>query len=131
MRTPGSSRGLHEISRLATRYGANPLTLAGLAGMGDLVLTCTGSLSRNRTLGCDPVRVGLPEAIESLNGQVAEVTRNRRYGVWSGTTRSRCPSGETVACLADERSARRMWAVERPRFERLSQRLRNTLSSVV
>ena len=67
------TRGLHEINRLATRYGANPLTLAGLAGMGDLVLTCTGSLSRNRTLG---YAIGegrsTQEAIESLNGQVAE-----------------------------------------------------------
>ena len=45
------TRGLHEIGRLATRLGGNPLTLAGLAGMGDLVLTCTGDLSRNRTVG--------------------------------------------------------------------------------
>jgi glycerol-3-phosphate dehydrogenase (NAD(P)+) len=45
------TRGLAEISRLAVRRAANPLTLAGLAGMGDLVLTCTGDLSRNRTVG--------------------------------------------------------------------------------
>lgn len=45
------SRGLAEMSRLAVIRGANPLTLAGLAGMGDLVLTCTGNLSRNRTVG--------------------------------------------------------------------------------
>ena len=45
------TRGLAEINRLAVRMGANPLTLSGLAGMGDLVLTCTGGLSRNRTLG--------------------------------------------------------------------------------
>lgn len=45
------TRGLGEITRLGVRLGANPLTLAGLAGMGDLVLTCTGSLSRNRTVG--------------------------------------------------------------------------------
>jgi glycerol-3-phosphate dehydrogenase (NAD(P)+) len=45
------TRGLAEISRLAVRKGANPLTLAGLAGMGDLVLTCTGDQSRNRTVG--------------------------------------------------------------------------------
>lgn len=45
------TRGLAEISRLATRMGAHPLTLAGLAGMGDLVLTCNGSQSRNRTCG--------------------------------------------------------------------------------
>lgn len=45
------TRGLAEISRLAVRMGANPLTMAGLAGLGDLVLTCTGELSRNRTVG--------------------------------------------------------------------------------
>lgn len=45
------TRGLAEISRAAARRGANPLTLAGLSGMGDLVLTCTGELSRNREVG--------------------------------------------------------------------------------
>src|SRR5476649_389612 len=45
------TRGLAELVRLAVRKGANPLTLSGLAGMGDLVLTCTGELSRNRTVG--------------------------------------------------------------------------------
>lgn len=45
------TRGLAEITRLGVAMGADPLTFAGLAGMGDLVLTTTGSLSRNRTLG--------------------------------------------------------------------------------
>lgn len=45
------TRGLAEINRLAIRRGANPLTLAGLSGMGDLVLTCMGGLSRNRMVG--------------------------------------------------------------------------------
>lgn len=45
------TRGLNEITRLGVRLGANPLTLSGLAGMGDLVLTCTGGLSRNRRVG--------------------------------------------------------------------------------
>ena len=45
------TRGLAEITRLAVARGANPLTLAGLAGMGDLTLTCTGNLSRNRRVG--------------------------------------------------------------------------------
>ncbi len=45
------TRGLAEISRLALKLGANPLTLSGLAGLGDLVLTCTGELSRNRSVG--------------------------------------------------------------------------------
>lgn len=57
------TRGLAEISRLGVALGANPLTLAGLAGMGDLVLTCTGGLSRNRTVG---YRLGQGETIEDI-----------------------------------------------------------------
>ena len=45
------TRGLSEITRLAVKRGANPITLSGLAGMGDLILTCYGSLSRNRQVG--------------------------------------------------------------------------------
>ena len=45
------TRGLAELVRMAVKKGANPITLSGLAGMGDLVLTCTGDLSRNRTVG--------------------------------------------------------------------------------
>jgi glycerol-3-phosphate dehydrogenase (NAD(P)+) len=45
------TRGLAEITRLGIALGADPLTFPGLGGMGDLVLTCTGSLSRNRTVG--------------------------------------------------------------------------------
>jgi glycerol-3-phosphate dehydrogenase (NAD(P)+) len=45
------TRGLAEMSRLGTSMGAEPLTFLGLAGVGDLVLTCTGDLSRNRTVG--------------------------------------------------------------------------------
>jgi glycerol-3-phosphate dehydrogenase (NAD(P)+) len=66
------TRGLAEIGRVAAAKGADPMTLAGLAGMGDLVLTCTGSLSRNRTVG---VELGkgrkLADILESL-GHVAE-----------------------------------------------------------
>jgi glycerol-3-phosphate dehydrogenase (NAD(P)+) len=47
------TRGLAEITRLGVALGASPLTFAGLAGMGDLVLTCTGALSRNRALGLE------------------------------------------------------------------------------
>jgi glycerol-3-phosphate dehydrogenase (NAD(P)+) len=45
------TRGLAEITRLGVAMGANPHTFAGLAGLGDLVLTCTGDMSRNRTVG--------------------------------------------------------------------------------
>ena len=47
------TRGLAEMARLALALGARPETLSGLAGLGDLVLTCTGSLSRNRQLGIE------------------------------------------------------------------------------
>lgn len=47
------TRGLAEMTRLGVALGADPLTFAGLAGIGDLVLTCTGALSRNRQLGLD------------------------------------------------------------------------------
>ena len=47
------TRGLAEMTRLAVAIGGQPLTLAGLAGLGDLVLTCNGELSRNRTVGVE------------------------------------------------------------------------------
>ncbi len=47
------TRGLTEMTRLGLRMGANPLTFQGLAGMGDLILTCTGGLSRNRRVGLE------------------------------------------------------------------------------
>ena len=57
------TRGLSEMSRLGTALGADPRTFSGLAGMGDLVLTCTGGLSRNRTLG---VRLGKGEKLDDI-----------------------------------------------------------------
>ncbi|GLC41900.1 hypothetical protein PLESTB_001045100 [Pleodorina starrii] len=67
------TRGLYEITKLAVARGANPLTMSGLAGMGDLVLTCTGDLSRNRTVG---LRLGRGERLAdiqaSMGGAVAE-----------------------------------------------------------
>ncbi|MDX2051390.1 MAG: NAD(P)H-dependent glycerol-3-phosphate dehydrogenase [Polyangiaceae bacterium] len=66
------TRGLAEMSRLAVAKGGNVLSLAGLAGLGDLVLTCTGELSRNRTVGFEVGR-GRPlgEVLSGL-GHVAE-----------------------------------------------------------
>ncbi len=70
------TRGLAEISRLGMAKGANPITFMGLAGMGDLVLTCTGDLSRNRTVGKRlATGMSLDEVTESLGGQVAEGVR--------------------------------------------------------
>lgn len=67
------TRGLAEISRLAVALGAEPLTLAGLAGMGDLVATCASPLSRNRRFGEALGRgLSVAEAEEANHGQVAE-----------------------------------------------------------
>ena len=69
------TRGLREITRLGVRLGANPLTFLGLAGMGDLVLTCTGDLSRNRRVGLELARGrGLDEITAEMN-EVAEGVR--------------------------------------------------------
>jgi glycerol-3-phosphate dehydrogenase (NAD(P)+) len=84
------TRGITEMTRLAMACGGRRETMSGLSGIGDLVLTCTGGLSRNRTVG---VELGkgrkLPEIIAGLNGKVAEGVRSTtaalglaaRYGV--------------------------------------------------
>ncbi len=69
------TRGLAEITRIAVRRGANPLTLAGLTGMGDLVLTCTGELSRNRHVGLELGKGRSLEEILAGTQQVAEGVR--------------------------------------------------------
>lgn len=76
------TRGLAEISRLAVACGARRDTLAGLAGMGDLVLTCTGGLSRNRSVGVELGR-GRPldEIIASMHGMVAEGVLTTRAAI--------------------------------------------------
>ncbi len=67
------TRALAEIRRLGTTLGGQPDTFAGLAGVGDLILTCTGDLSRNRRVGL-ALAAGrsLPEALAALGGEVAE-----------------------------------------------------------
>jgi glycerol-3-phosphate dehydrogenase (NAD(P)+) len=64
------TRGLAEMARLGVAMGARRETFAGLAGMGDLVLTCTGDLSRNRTVG---VRLGKGERLEDILGEMRAV----------------------------------------------------------
>lgn len=73
------TRGLAEISRLAIALGGDARTLAGLAGMGDLVLTCTGDLSRNRSVG---LQIGQGRKLSEILGGMKMVAE----GV--GTTRS-------------------------------------------
>jgi len=67
------TRGLAEMTRLVVACGGRSETMAGLAGLGDLVLTCTGGLSRNRTVGLELGRGRkLPEIIAGMHGMVAE-----------------------------------------------------------
>jgi glycerol-3-phosphate dehydrogenase (NAD(P)+) len=67
------TRGLAEITRLAVACGGRAETLSGLAGLGDLVLTCTGALSRNRSVGVELGRGRkLPEIVAAMHGMVAE-----------------------------------------------------------
>lgn len=69
------TRGLAEITRLGVRLGADPLTFLGLSGMGDLVLTCTGDLSRNRSVGLE---LGRGRRLEEILAGMAEVAEGVR-----------------------------------------------------
>ncbi len=98
------TRGIAEITRLAVACGGRRETLAGLSGVGDLVLTCTGSLSRNRTVG-QALGEGrkLPEILESLGGKVAEGVRTTRAAL--GLARQRgieMPITEQMELILDE-----------------------------
>ena len=83
------TRGLAEMTRLAVALGAEPRTLAGLAGLGDLVLTCTGELSRNRSVGVELAKGRNLEEIVAAMRMVAEGIKTtqaaaglaRRHGV--------------------------------------------------
>ena len=83
------TRGLAEISRLALAMGGHPKTLAGLAGLGDLVLTCTGDLSRNRMVGVelakgrklDEIVNSMKMVAEGIKTTSATVDLARQHGV--------------------------------------------------
>jgi glycerol-3-phosphate dehydrogenase (NAD(P)+) len=83
------TRGLAEIARLACAAGARRETLAGLTGLGDLVLTCTGSLSRNRHVGAElaqgrplhDVLAGMKMVAEGVRTTEAALALGRRHGV--------------------------------------------------
>jgi glycerol-3-phosphate dehydrogenase (NAD(P)+) len=83
------TRGLAEITRLACAAGARRDTLAGLAGLGDLVLTCTGALSRNRRVGIElahgrqlpDVLAGMKMVAEGVRTTEAALALGRKYGV--------------------------------------------------
>jgi glycerol-3-phosphate dehydrogenase (NAD(P)+) len=72
------TRGLAEMTRLAVRMGADPLTLAGLPGLGDLILTCAGDLSRNRKVGLAIATGQTLAEIAAGTKTIAEGIRNTR-----------------------------------------------------
>jgi glycerol-3-phosphate dehydrogenase (NAD(P)+) len=72
------TRGLAEIARLGVRMGANPMTFAGLAGLGDLVLTCTGDLSRNRQVG---LKIGQGMTLKEILAEMKSVAEGVRNAV--------------------------------------------------
>ena len=96
------TRGLREITRLGVKLGADPLTFLGLAGMGDLVLTCTGDLSRNRRGGLELGRgsslheivAGMKEVAEGVRTTQAACQLAERHGV-------EMPISNTVRALLD------------------------------
>ncbi|MEQ3548946.1 NAD(P)H-dependent glycerol-3-phosphate dehydrogenase [Pseudonocardia nematodicida] len=108
------TRGLAEMSRLGVALGASPMTFAGLAGLGDLVATCSSPLSRNRTFGEHLGRgAGLAEAEQANHGQVAEGVKSclsicelaDRHGVElpiADAVRRMCHEGMSAPALAKE-----------------------------
>jgi glycerol-3-phosphate dehydrogenase (NAD(P)+) len=98
------TRGIAEITRLAVACGGQRETLAGLSGVGDLVLTCTGSLSRNRTVGQELGKGRkLPEILAGLGGKVAEGVLTTRAAL--GLARSHgieMPITEQMELILDE-----------------------------
>lgn len=78
------TRGIAEITRLGVHLGAHPQTLAGLGGLGDLVLTCTGDLSRNRKVGLELGRGKTLEEVLSGMSMVAEGVKTARSAHYLG-----------------------------------------------
>jgi glycerol-3-phosphate dehydrogenase (NAD(P)+) len=117
------TRGLAEMARLGTSLGAEPQTFAGLAGLGDLVATCSSPLSRNRTFGENVGRgMSVPDAF-AMTGQIAEGVKSsesvlalaRKHGVEMPITEvvaavmhEGLAVGEAAAMLAS-RSAKPEW----------------------
>jgi glycerol-3-phosphate dehydrogenase (NAD(P)+) len=99
------TRGLAEISRLAAAAGGCRDTTAGLSGLGDLVLTCTGALSRNRHVGIELARgrrlsdivAGMKMVAEGINTTRAALALGERYGV-------ELPIATQMAAVLDGRS---------------------------
>lgn len=100
------TRGLAEMTRLAVALGGEPSTLAGLAGLGDLVLTATGTLSRNRALGMALARGDSPSRIAASTRMVAEGVPTVRTALALAAVHqvSMPICGEVAAVLFDQKA---------------------------
>jgi glycerol-3-phosphate dehydrogenase (NAD(P)+) len=118
------TRGLAEITRLGVTLGADPLTFAGLAGMGDLILTSAGQLSRNRSLGValakgatlDEYRATHRTVAEGVNSSMAGSGLARREGVELPITEEVCailfagkPASASVEALMGREPKAEQW----------------------
>jgi glycerol-3-phosphate dehydrogenase (NAD(P)+) len=97
------TRGLAEMTRLAVRMGADPMTLSGLPGLGDLILTCAGDLSRNRQAGIQIAQGKSLEEITQGSRMVAEGIRNTRsVYLLAGRLQVEMPIVEQMYCVLYE-----------------------------
>ena len=123
------TRGLAETARLGVALGADPLTFAGLAGLGDLVATCSSPLSRNRTFG---ERLGRGETLEQAQAADPAGRRGREVlpvgaASWPARTASSCRSPRPSRGSATRASPRRDGqGADLPRGAAASQRLPET-----
>lgn len=116
------TRGLAEVTRLACAAGARRETMAGLSGLGDLVLTCTGSLSRNRHVGIELARgrplgdilAGMKMVAEGVRTTGAALALGERYGVELPIATQ---MGEVLAGRTDVRTAIEALMLRRQRAE--------------
>ncbi len=91
------TRGLHETTRLGVACGGQPRTFSGLAGLGDLVLTCTGGLSRNRRTGLELAK---GKSLAEVEGETSMVAEGIRKGV-------EMPIAEQMMCVLYEQKSPR------------------------
>jgi len=116
------TRGLAEVTRLACAAGGRRETLAGLSGLGDLVLTCTGNLSRNRHVGVElahgrtlpDVLAGMKMIAEGVRTTGAALALGTRYGVELPIATQ---MGEVLAGRSDVRNAVEALMLRRQRAE--------------
>ena len=119
--------GLAEITRLGVALGAQPMTFAGLAGMGDLILTATGALSRNRTLGValgqgqtlEQALAGKAAVVEGVNTTRTAVALGEREGVELPIAREVAnilfknkPARQAIADLMERELKAEQWGTE-------------------